>query len=121
MAVINAVYGAPERLATLAQDIVAHWAIRSEEMRKFISSPGKAFIVGATREICANLYDEIIKLKPEWHDDAVDKGVIKVVYSGSPQDQGAVAKHVRRDAQNKVIQSGCATPRTNCRSSSSRT
>jgi type I restriction enzyme, R subunit len=104
VAVINAVYGAPERLATLAQDIVAHWTTRSEEMRKFISSPGKAFIVGATREICANLYDEIIKLKPEWHDDAVDKGAIKVVYSGSPQDQGAVANHVRRDAQNKVIQ-----------------
>ncbi|OPX07977.1 type I restriction endonuclease subunit R [Mycobacterium sp. AT1] len=104
VAVINAVYGAPERLATLAHDIVTHWAVRSEEMRKFISSPGKAFIVGATREICANLYDEIIKLRPEWHDDAVDRGVLKVVYSGSPQDQGAVAKHVRRDAQNKVIQ-----------------
>ena len=51
-----------------------------------------------------NLYEEIIKLKPHWHDDAVDKGVIKVVYSGSAQDQGPVAKHVRRDAQNKVIQ-----------------
>ena len=57
-------------------------------MRKFISAPGKAFIVGATREICAQLYEEIIKLRPEWHDDAVDKGVIKVVYSGTAQDQG---------------------------------
>jgi type I restriction enzyme R subunit len=104
VAVINAVYGAPERLAALANDIVTHWAIRSEEMRKFISAPGKAFIVGATREICANLYGEIIKLRPDWHDDAVDKGVVKVVYSGSPQDQDPVAKHVRRDAQNKVIQ-----------------
>jgi type I restriction enzyme R subunit len=104
VAVINAVYGAPARLEALAADIVQHWANRSAEMRKFISSPGKALIVGATREICANLYEEIIKIQPDWHDNAIDKGVIKVVYSGSAQDQGAVAKHVRRDGQNKVIQ-----------------
>ncbi len=102
--VINAVYGAPARLASLAGEIVTHWAARSGEMRKFIGSPGKAFIVGATREICARLYDEIVTLRPEWHHDAVDKGVIKVVYSGSVQDVMPVAKHVRREGQNKVIQ-----------------
>ncbi len=104
VAVINAIYGAPERLATLAADIVNHWDARSAEMRKFISSPGKAFIVGATRQICAQLYEEIIKLRPHWHDDSINKGVIKVVYSGSPQDQGIIAKHVRRESQNKAIQ-----------------
>jgi type I restriction enzyme, R subunit len=104
VAVINAIYGAPERLAALASDIVEHWQARSGEMRKFISSPGKAFIVGATREICASLYEEIIKLRPEWHGDTIDEGVIKVVYSGSPQDQGLVAQHVRREGQNKRIQ-----------------
>jgi type I restriction enzyme, R subunit len=104
VAVINAVYGAPERLKALAADILEHWDKRSEAIHPFIESPGKAFIVGATREICASLYDEIVKLRPEWHDDAVDKGVIKVVYSGSAADTGIVAKHVRRDAQNKVIQ-----------------
>ncbi|MEV6411030.1 type I restriction endonuclease subunit R [Kribbella sp. NPDC051718] len=104
VAVINAVYGAPARLAALAADILEHWDERSEVMRPFISSPGKAFIVGATREICANLYEEIIKLRPEWHDSAVDKGVVKVVYSGDATDTGLVAKHVRREALNKVIQ-----------------
>ncbi len=104
VAVINAIYGTPERLAKLADDIVTHWESRSEAMRPFIESPGKAFIVGATREICARLYEEIIRLRPHWHDDAVDKGVIKVVYSGSPQDQGLIAKHVRREGQNKTIQ-----------------
>ena len=104
VAVINAIYGAPERLVKLADDIVTHWESRSEAMRPFIESPGKAFIVGATREICARLYEEIVKLRPHWHDEAVDKGVIKVVYSGSPQDQGLIAKHVRREGQNKRIQ-----------------
>jgi type I restriction enzyme, R subunit len=104
VAVINAVYGAPARLAALAADIVQHWETRSAEMKKYISSPGKAFIVGATRDICASLYEEIIKIRPDWHNGAIDKGVIKVVYSGSVQDQGIVARHVRRDGQNKVIQ-----------------
>lgn len=110
VAVINAVYGAPDRIAVLAEDIVTHWEIRSQEMRKFIGTPGKAFIVGATREICAQLYEEIIKLRPNWHEDAIDRGVVKVVYSGTPQDQGLVAKHVRRDAQNKVIQKRLRDP-----------
>jgi type I restriction enzyme, R subunit len=103
VAVINAMYGAPARIEELARDIVDHWEKRSAAMVPFIESPGKAFIVGAAREICANLYEEIIKLQPDWHDDAVDKGVIKVVYSGSASDTGVVAKHVRREALNKVI------------------
>ncbi|MGB2919748.1 MAG: type I restriction endonuclease subunit R [Mycobacterium sp.] len=110
VAVINAVYGAPDRLKALARDVLEHWDARSAEMRKFISCPGKAFIVCATREICAQLYEEIIALKPEWHDTAVDKGAIKVVYSGSAKDQGLVAKHVRRDAQNKTIQQRLRDP-----------
>ncbi|OBA86067.1 DEAD/DEAH box helicase [Mycolicibacterium mucogenicum] len=110
VAVINAIYGAPERLAKLANDIVAHWESRSEAMRKFIESPGKAFIVGATREICARLYEEIIKLRPGWHHDSELEGVIKVVYSGSPQDPGLIAKHVRREAQNKTIQKRLRDP-----------
>ncbi|WP_279098499.1 type I restriction endonuclease subunit R [Gordonia bronchialis] len=104
VAVINAVYGAPQRLKSLAADIVGHWDGRSESMESFISTRGKAFIVAATRDIAARLYEEIVALHPEWHDDAVDKGAIKVVYSGSAKDQGLVAKHVRRDAQNKIIQ-----------------
>lgn len=104
VAVLNAMYGAPARLEALAQDIVDHWDRRSAAMVSFIESPGKAFIVGATREICANLYEEVVKLRPDWHDDSVDKGVIKVVYSGSASDKGVVAKHVRREALNKAIQ-----------------
>ncbi len=110
VAVINAVYGAPARIEALAADILAHWDRRSAAMQSFISSPGKAFIVGATRQICADLYDAIIKLRPDWHDDAVDRGVIKVVYSGSASDTGPIARHVRRAGQNKVIQQRLKDP-----------
>ena len=92
VAVINAVYGAPERLKALAADIVEHWENRRAQMAPFIDAPGKAMIVGATREICARLYDEIVALRPDWHSDALDKGRIKVVYSGGPQDQPPISQ-----------------------------
>lgn len=104
VAVINAIYGAPERIAKLAEDIVTHWESRSEALRPFIESPGKALIVGATREICARLYEAIIALRPQWHSDSDNEGVIKVVYSGSAKDKGLVAKHVRSGGQTKAIQ-----------------
>ena len=62
---INAVYGAPARLKALAVDLVAHWERRSAAMAPFLGVPGKAFVVGATREICARLYEEIVALRPE--------------------------------------------------------
>ena len=103
VAVINAVYGAPDRIRALAQDIVDHWENRRAQMAKFIDAPGKAMIVGATRQICADLYAAIVDIRPDWHSDELDKGRIKVVYSGTPQDPASIAVHVRRDSENKVI------------------
>lgn len=110
VAVINAVYGAPTRLKALAADIVEHWERRRTEMLKFIESPGKAMIVGGTREICANLYAEIVALRPEWHSGALEKGRIKVVYSGVPSDPRPIVDHVRRDSDNKVIKDRLTKP-----------
>ncbi|MFF1632653.1 type I restriction endonuclease subunit R [Leifsonia sp. NPDC058248] len=103
VAVVNAVYGSPERIETLAHDLVTHWEERRARMVPFIGSPGKALIVGGTREICARLYSAIVALRPEWHSDAIDGGKIKVVYSGSATDQPPVSDHVRRDSANAAI------------------
>jgi type I restriction enzyme R subunit len=104
VAVINAVYGAPARLKALAADLVAHWERRSAAMAPFLGVPGKAFLVGATREICARLYEEIVVLRPEWHGDTDSTGVVKVVYSGSASDPELIRKHVRRGSGVKIIQ-----------------
>jgi type I restriction enzyme R subunit len=110
VAVVNAVYGAPERLAALAEDLVSHWEVRRAAMMPFLETPGKALIVAGTREICANLYAAIIALRPDWHSDDVTKGRIKVVYSGTPADPSPVVEHVRRDAQNKAIKERLKDP-----------
>ncbi|GAB3622639.1 type I restriction endonuclease subunit R [Mariniluteicoccus endophyticus] len=112
VAVINAVYGAPARLKALAADIVEQWEIRRTAMAEALQPTdpadtaephGKAMIVCATRTICANLYAEIVALRPQWHSDDINAGVIKVVYSGSASDEPPIRDHVRRESENKVI------------------
>ena len=110
VAVVNAVYGAPARIEKLAEDLVAHWEARRAVMEPFISTPGKALIVGGTREICARLYDAIVALRPGWHSPELDKGRIKVVYTGGPTDVPPVSNHVRRESQNKAIKARLKDP-----------
>ncbi|NMR20464.1 type I restriction endonuclease subunit R [Cellulomonas fimi] len=116
VAVVNAVYGAPERIAMLATDFVAHWESRRADMAKVLGTPetplvpGKAMIVGATREICARLYAAIVALRPDWHSDELSAGRIKVVYSGTASDVPPVADHVRRDSANAAIKQRLKDP-----------
>src|SRR5690606_20744535 len=68
--------GAKERIEAIAADLVAHFEKRNAVM------PGKAMIVGMSRDICARLYDAIVAIRPEWHDADIEKGAIKVVMTG---------------------------------------
>ncbi|SPF69400.1 Type III restriction enzyme, res subunit [Propionibacterium ruminifibrarum] len=112
VAELNAIYGAPERIDALARDIVEQWERRRGAMTEFLAPTGpdenpdphgKALVVCATREICARLYARIVELRPGWHCDQDDRGLVKVVYSGSPSDPEPIRDHVRRDSQNKAI------------------
>lgn len=92
---LEAVVGSPNRIKRLAKDIVEHY----EEKSKTID--GKAMIVCMSRRICVDLYDEIVRLRPDWHSDDLDKGKIKVVMTGTAADNERLQKHVggkqRRD------------------------
>jgi type I restriction enzyme, R subunit len=92
---LEAIVGSPNRMKKLAQDIVDHY----EEKSKTIS--GKAMVVCMSRRICVDLYDEIVKIRPEWHSDDLEKGMVKVVMTGSAGDVEKLQKHIggkqRRD------------------------
>jgi type I restriction enzyme R subunit len=60
---LEALAMAEGRLATLAADLVAHWEARLE------SVAGKAMIVAISREAAVRLYEEIVKLRPDWKGD----------------------------------------------------
>ncbi|WP_166846082.1 type I restriction endonuclease subunit R [Isoptericola sp. BMS4] len=118
VAVVNAVYGAPARLRTLAEDLLTHWEARRDAVAESVrptsdaqeGAPGKALVVCSTREICARLYEQIVDLRPAWHSDDTAKGRIKVVYSGDATDTDPIARHVRRDSQNAAIKKRLRDP-----------
>ena len=85
---IEALAGAKPRVEALAKDIIQHFETRQQAMK------GKGMIVTMSRRIAVDLYDEIVRLKPEWHSDDDDKGVIKVVMTGSSSDPASFQKHI---------------------------
>jgi len=78
---LEAIVGNIDRIKNLAKDIVNHF----EQRQKVFD--GKAMIVAMSRRIAADLYREIIVLKPEWHNDDLSKGIIKVVMTSSSSDK----------------------------------
>jgi type I restriction enzyme R subunit len=110
VAVLDTVYGAPERVRELAADLVKHWETRRDLMRPFIGGPGKAMVVCATRSIAARLYEELIALRPDWHKDADGKGVVKVVYTALPGDSAAIKKHMRRPSASAAVKQRVKDP-----------
>ena len=50
-------------------------------------------IVAMSRSIAVDLYNEIIKIRPDWHDDDLSKGTIKVVMTRRAADGPAMQKH----------------------------
>ena len=85
---LEAIVGAEERLDLIARDIVEHWGKRSEAMI------GKAMIVAMSRRIAVRLYEKIVSLRPDWHDDDPTKGKIKVVMTGSAADPPDFQPHL---------------------------
>ncbi len=94
---LEAMVGTAERLEQVAQDIVTHFEQRLEVL------DGKGMIVCMSRRIAVDLYNQIIQLRPDWHHDQDDQGVIKVVMTGSASDPAPYQPHTRNKARRKAI------------------
>ncbi len=95
---LEAVVGAEQRVKRIAEDIVSHFEQRLEVLR------GKAMVVCMSRRICIDLYRELVRLRPDWHDDDDAKGSIKVVMTGAASDPVDWQPHIR----NKTRREGLA-------------
>jgi len=87
-AALEKVVGAEPRIKSVAADLVAHFEERNQ------AQTGKAMIVAMSREICVHLYNEIIALRPDWHDEDPERGAIKVVMTGSASDKALLRPHI---------------------------
>jgi type I restriction enzyme R subunit len=96
-AALEALVGAEQRVALIAQDLVNHFERRLEAM------DGKAMVVCMSRRICVDLYNAIVRLRPDWHHDDDDKGIIKIVMTGSASDPAEWQPHIRNKARREEL------------------
>lgn len=94
---LESIVGNPERIKNVASDIVKHFEARQEVFE------GKAIIVAMSRRIAVELYNAIIDLRPEWHNDDLDKGAIKVVMTSVSSDGPEIQKHHTTKTQRKEL------------------
>ncbi|HEY6253739.1 MAG TPA: type I restriction endonuclease subunit R, partial [Candidatus Angelobacter sp.] len=94
---LEAMVGTENRINLVAQDLVDHVE------KRFSAMEGKAMIVCMSRRICADLYQQIVKLRPSWHQDDDDKGLIKVVMTGGADDDAKLQPHIRNKKRREAL------------------
>jgi type I restriction enzyme R subunit len=96
---VEALVGSDKRLALVAEDLVKHFEDRAAAL------DGKAMVVCMSRRICVDLYNAIVKLRPQWHSDDDEAGAIKVIMTGTASDRPAWQLHIgkRPKARRELI------------------
>ncbi|MEI8245102.1 MAG: type I restriction endonuclease subunit R [Lentisphaerota bacterium] len=94
---LEALIGSAPRIKQLANDIITHFEQRQEVIE------GKGMIVTMSRRIAAELYKEIVLLRPQWHSDDLKKGVIKVVMTSASSDGPEISKHHTTKEQRRTL------------------
>ena len=97
-AALEKVVGAEPRIASVAVDLVAHFEERNN------AQDGKAMVVAMSREICVHLYNEITRLRPDWHNDDPEQGAIKIVMTGSASDKALLRPHIYSSQTKKRLE-----------------
>ena len=94
---LEALVGSEKRVKSIAKDVVTHFEARQEVFE------GKAMVVSMSRRIAAELYKAITTLRPDWHNDDLDKGAVKVIMTASSSDGPEMAKHHTTKQQRRAL------------------
>ncbi|MDA3877634.1 MAG: type I restriction endonuclease subunit R [Halothiobacillus sp.] len=112
-AALEKLVGAAPRIREVAEDLVRHFEERLSSLE------GKGMIVGMSRDICADLFDEIIALRPEWAGTRLngesgawnpEDGALRIVMTGSASDHSKLQQHLYTKAQKKRLEGRFKNP-----------
>lgn len=102
---VEALVGSDKRLALVAKDLVDHFEDRMS------AHHGKAMVVCMSRRICVKLYEEIIKLRPEWHSSDDKEGAAKIVMTGAASDPQEWQQHIGNKARRDLLAKRARDPK----------
>ncbi len=97
-AALEKLVGSEPRMQQVGTDLVNHFETRIAAM------PGKGMIVCMSREICVDMYNAIVAIKPEWHDLDPSKGAIKIVMTGAAADKAKLQPHIHNKETKKLFE-----------------
>jgi type I restriction enzyme R subunit len=106
---VEALVGSKKRLSMVAADLVQHFEDRVAAM------DGKAMVVCMSRRICVALYNEIVALRPQWHSDDDQAGVVKVVMTGSASDPQDWQPHIGTKSRRDTLAKRAKDPKDDLR------
>jgi type I restriction enzyme R subunit len=96
-AALEALVGTEKRLSIVAADLIDHFERRTEALE------GKAMIVCMSRRIAVDLYEELVRLRPQWRGASDGEGALKVLMTGSASDPLPWQPHIRSKARREVL------------------
>ncbi|PKO84977.1 MAG: DEAD/DEAH box helicase [Betaproteobacteria bacterium HGW-Betaproteobacteria-11] len=102
---VEALVGSDKRLALVAKDMVTHFEDRVAAL------DGKAMVVCMSRRICVKLYDEIVKLRPDWHSTDDNAGSVKIVMTGAASDPQEWQQHIGNKARRDLLAKRARDPK----------
>lgn len=104
---LEQIVGAQPRLEEIAKDIITHFEDRcsSPELEN-----GKAMVVAMSRNIAVDLYDEIVKIRPDWHDSDFRKGAVKIIFHTSASDDEKIRPHAYTSVQKRELENRFRDP-----------
>jgi len=102
---LEAMIGSEKRIKLIAKDVVEHFENRLGAM------DGKGMFVSMSRRIAVELFEEIIKLRPQWYSDDIDRGFIKVVMTGAASDPEKYRKHIHTKEERDVLANRMRDPK----------
>lgn len=102
---VEALVGSDKRLALVAKDMIAHFEDRVAAL------DGKAMVVCMSRRICVKLYDEIVKLRPDWHSTDDNAGAVKIVMTGAASDPQEWQQHIGNKARRDLLAKRARDPK----------
>jgi type I restriction enzyme R subunit len=94
---IEKLVGAGPRLDAVVADTLQHFDARLEAIE------GKAMIVCMSRRICVEVYERIVAIRPDWHSETDETGVVKVVMTGNATDPQNFQPHIRSKAKLEAL------------------
>ncbi|MCS6996006.1 MAG: type I restriction endonuclease subunit R, partial [Casimicrobiaceae bacterium] len=117
-ATLEKLVGAAPRIRQVAADLVQHFEARQAAM------DGKAMVVAMSRQICVDLFDAIVELRPEWGGTLVpsqdparpshyspEDGRVRIVMTGSAADDAKLRPHLYNAAAKKRLEKRFKDPK----------